>query len=88
MHLTGARIPDPVIRKLSTPSDIVHHLKEKPKPKKLAEALMGRPDVVTIPNIQFFDRRHTPIDKEKEVGRWKLIEEELQKKGLPVTGKI
>jgi hypothetical protein len=26
------------------------------------------------------------IDKEKAVGRWKVIEEELMKRDLPVTG--
>lgn len=33
-------------------------------------------------------RRFTPIDKEKETGRWKVIEEELTRRGLPVTGNI
>jgi len=41
-----------------------------------------------MPNVEIFPRRHTPIDKEKEVGRWKVIERELQKKGLPVTGRV
>lgn len=33
-----------------------------------------------------FPRRVTPIDKEKMVGRWKVIVEELNKRELPVTG--
>lgn len=28
------------------------------------------------------------MDKEKEVGRWKVIEKELQDRGLPVLGKL
>lgn len=32
-------------------------------------------------------RRQTPIDKEKEVGRWKVIEKELRERGLPVVGR-
>ena len=88
MQLSGARIPDPIIRTISSPGDILNHLKEKPKPKKLAEILLMKPELATLPNVQIFDRRHTPIDKEKEVGRWKLIEEELEKRNLPVTGKI
>jgi len=32
------------------------------------------------------DHRQTPIHKHKEVGRWKVIEEELINRGLPVTG--
>lgn len=31
-------------------------------------------------------RRETPVDKEKEVGRWKVIERELKARGLPVLG--
>lgn len=30
--------------------------------------------------------RRTSIDKHKEVGRWKVIEDELTQRGLPVTG--
>ena len=63
-------------------------LTERPKPKKLAEQLIGKPGFAKMPNVQIFDRRYTPIDKEKEVGRWKVIESELQKRGLPVTGKV
>lgn len=31
-------------------------------------------------------RRVGPIDREISVGRWKVIEEELKKRDLPVTG--
>ncbi len=30
--------------------------------------------------------RQTPIDKDRAVGRWKLIEDELTARDLPVTG--
>lgn len=39
-----------------------------------------------LPNVKFYPRRVTPIDKEKMVGRWKLIVRELEKRELPVTG--
>jgi hypothetical protein len=39
------------------------------------------------PNVMVLPRRETPVDKEKEVGRWKLIEKELTERGLPVLGK-
>ncbi len=38
------------------------------------------------PNVMILSRRETPVDKEKEVGRWKLIERELRARGLPVLG--
>ena len=31
-------------------------------------------------------RRITPIDKEIQLGRWKVIKQELKKRNLPVTG--
>ncbi|MCJ1392172.1 hypothetical protein MMC18_005039 [Xylographa bjoerkii] len=87
MQLTGRRIADPVIGRVHNVADLVEHLTEKPKPKKLAEQLMAKPALASMPNVQIFDRRHTPIDKEKEVGRWKVIERELMRRGLPVTGR-
>lgn len=39
------------------------------------------------PNVMVLPRRETPVDKEKEVGRWKVIEQELIERGLPVLGK-
>lgn len=32
-------------------------------------------------------RRETPVDKEKEVGRWKVIVKELEKRQLPIPGR-
>lgn len=42
--------------------------------------------IAELPNVQIVDRRYTPIDKEKEVGRWKIIEKELIVRDLPITG--
>lgn len=43
-------------------------------------------DLTELPNVKLYSRRVTPIDKEKMVGRWKVIVRELEKRGLPVTG--
>lgn len=88
MQLTGRRIPDPEISQIYSARELLLHLTKKPKPKKLAEALLKREDLLEIPNLQIRDRRFTPIDEEKEVGRWKVIEKELEKRGLPVTGQL
>jgi len=58
----------------------------KPKPKKLAELVEQTGIMQELPNVQFYPRRVTPIDKEQMVGRWKLIQKELQARELPVTG--
>lgn len=39
-----------------------------------------------LTNVTVHDRKIGPIDKEVSVGRWKVIEEELKKRDLPVTG--
>lgn len=43
-------------------------------------------ELLGLPNVKVYSRRVTPIDKEVWVGRWKVIEAELIKRGLPVTG--
>lgn len=48
--------------------------------------LSSRGLLAELSNVTLHDRKLTPIDKEVSVGRWKVIEEELTKRGLPVTG--
>ena len=86
MQLTGIRIPDPSIDSIDSAKALLGFLVKKPKPKKLAEFLMADENLNSLPNVKIMDRRYTPIDKEKQVGRWKVIEKELTRQGLPVTG--
>ena len=86
MQLTGARIPDPVVRSVHTVGNLLEQVLKKPQPKKLAEVLLARSDLIALPNVEIFETRHSYIDKEKEIGRWKVIEDELESRGLPVTG--
>lgn len=86
MQLTGIRLHDPVIQKCNTVGILFEQLVAKPKPKKLAEALETSQRFAELPNVKVFGRRVTPIDKERQVGRWKVIEQELLDRGLPVTG--
>ncbi len=85
MQLTGIRIPDSHI-KAKTPQALLKHLIVRPKPRKLVEALSQREELMTLPNVAIYEKRITPIDKERSVGRWKVIEQELEQRGLPVTG--
>ena len=88
MQLTGIRIPDPVLGGAETLRSIYIYQLEalKPKPKKLADVLVKKADLADLPNVKIMTRRYTPVDKEKEVGRWKVIEAELKRRGLPVLG--
>lgn len=85
-HLTGHRVHDAKLMTCKTVRDLVAAVTERPKPTKVAEAVRQDGALLSLPNIKVYDRRVTPIDKEKEVGRWKVIEEELKKRDLPITG--
>ncbi|PGH21371.1 hypothetical protein AJ80_03288 [Polytolypa hystricis UAMH7299] len=88
-QLTGRRIPDNEIANMTKPSHLLRYLitSSKPKPKKLVEELLANSELTSLPNVKISARRQTPIDKEKEIGRWKIIEAELTARGLPVTGR-
>lgn len=86
MQLTGVRIPDCTIESVQTVKSLLSRLTTPPKPAKLVEALVQKEQLTSLPNVNIFGRRITPIDKEVRVGRWKLIEKELSRRGLPVTG--
>lgn len=59
---------------------------KQPRPNRLAEILVNREALRNAANVTVHERKIGPIDKEISVGRWKVIEEELEKRGLPVTG--
>ena len=87
MQLTGKRIPDPDISAIATPGSLVVHLVKQPKPEKIAEVLRRSNPIVQLPNVQILNKRYGAIDRDHEVGRWKVIKKELEKRGLPITGK-
>ena len=88
MQLTGKRIPDPVLQRANTVGFLVSQMAQPPKAKTLYETLAGeRSGLSSLPNVSMLGRRETPVDREKEVGRWKVIEGELRSRGLPVLGK-
>lgn len=85
-QLTGHRIPDGKLVAINTIDSLLKQLVEPPKPKKLAELMQTSGLFQDLPNVRVFPRRVTPIDKEKMVGRWKIIVKELEKRDLPVIG--
>ncbi|TKA60543.1 hypothetical protein B0A55_11535, partial [Friedmanniomyces simplex] len=86
IQLTGKRLPDPAISLSTTLADLYDHVHMKEKPKTLAEAPQMQRIQLNAPNVQVFSSRRTPIHKEMDIGRWKIIEEELVRRDLPVTG--
>jgi len=87
MRLSGTRISDASLHTSNNVQELLKQLITPPKPRKLVDALTQKPELISLPNVKIFDRRVTPIDKERSVGRWKIIENELERKGLPATGR-
>lgn len=86
-QLTGRLIPDSKLGAARTP----HHLltltvSPTKRSKKLAEILQTRGDLPNLANVKVHEKKIGPIDREIAVGRWKVIEEELKKRNLPVMG--
>lgn len=86
MQLTGISVPDYVISEVRSMALLVSKLAVAPKATRLAEDLSAGP-LPSLSNVRVMQRRETPIDKEKQVGRWKLIEDELVRRDLPVVGR-
>lgn len=89
-QLTGHRIPDAKLAPLRTAQHLVAHISRPSRSNKVLDEIRspsGRGgELLNLPNVKVYSRRVTPIDKEVWVGRWKVIEAELKKRGLPVTG--
>ena len=88
MQRTGIKLPDRFVQQCNTVGMLYHKLIEDDEPKKLAEQIEQDPKLAPLPNVKIHTKRISPIDKEKEVGRWKVIEQELMERGLPVTGRL
>jgi hypothetical protein len=63
------------------------HLWKPEKPKKLAEGLLLNEQLKDLPNVKIANHRVTFVHKEREVGRWKVIEDELNERGIPPLGR-
>ncbi|KAL8849589.1 MAG: hypothetical protein Q9198_011134 [Flavoplaca austrocitrina] len=99
MQLTGIRIPDTAIQSINSTLRLWQHLIQPPKPKKLAEILIegyehtGRhpiskvPLLAHLPNVQVLPTKHTPSMTETALGRQKVIDQQLDKHGIPVPFK-
>ena len=85
-QLSGQVVADAQQINIDKVASLLAQIIQAPKPKKLVEEIQRRGELSTLPNVNVYSRRVTPIDKEKMVGRWKVITKELEKRGLPVVG--
>ncbi|CCC09712.1 hypothetical protein SMACR_03272 [Sordaria macrospora] len=84
--MTGHLLSDGKLTSIQTVANFMDALVTPPKPKKLADQIEQSSILPELPNVKVYPRRITPVDKEKMVGRWKVIEKELQKREIPVLG--
>lgn len=85
-QLTGQQVPDAKMIDVKTVGQLLALIIKPPAPRKVYESILQQDALTKLPNVEIHAKRITPIDKDKKVGRWKVIEEILKKRGLPVTG--
>ncbi|KAI5303820.1 hypothetical protein KEM56_007159 [Ascosphaera pollenicola] len=87
-QLTGHYFPNPELPGLSSVGSVLKYLDRasQPKPKKLVQNLLASEDLASLPNVKISPKKVSISDKESEIGRWKIIEEELARRGLPFNG--
>ncbi|KAF2398275.1 hypothetical protein EJ06DRAFT_558131 [Trichodelitschia bisporula] len=86
MRRTGLTLADPIIQNCATAGALFNRITEKPKPQKLVEAIEVDKRLTKLPNVKVIPKRVGLVEKETQVGRWKIIKEELAKRGLSETG--
>jgi hypothetical protein len=82
MQLTGIRFPDAAIKSSNTAKALLTHLVTPPKPRKLVEALAQKTDLLELENVKIYPARRSFYDKEREIGRLKVIKKELEARDL------
>ncbi|KAI5856684.1 ribosomal subunit 39S-domain-containing protein [Durotheca rogersii] len=86
-QLTGQLVPDHSLPSITDAWSVLRVVQKPPKPKTLTQEIQERhQDLVGLPNVSVATKRVTRGDKDIALGRFKLIEAELQKRGLPLLG--
>lgn len=90
-QLTGQRVHDHKLGPTASMAIFLQHLRKAPKPRTLAQELEEqKPEIqarlAALPNLKMHKKRQTRGDKDKAVGRFKLIEEEFRRRDLPEQG--
>lgn len=86
-QLTGQLIPDHQLTSLTTVQALLHTLKKPPKPATLTEEIQKhKQELLEMPNVTIATKRVTKGDKEKALGRFKLMQAEFKKRDLPGVG--
>ena len=93
---SGVRLSDPLLNTIANPKadstimDLIARIsaERQSRPQTTHAKMMANEALRSQVNVTLLPTRETPVHKEKAVGRWKVIEEELRDRGLPVLGKV
>ncbi|KAF2426307.1 hypothetical protein EJ08DRAFT_681342 [Tothia fuscella] len=83
---TGILLSDAALSKANTLGALLEILQSRPPAKKLADEARFNAALGQLPNVEVSKKRVGIVKKEQKVGRWKIIEQELLDRGLPVHG--
>ncbi|KAG8169413.1 hypothetical protein KVR01_000158 [Diaporthe batatas] len=86
LQLTGHAVPDSKLLSVHTAGQLVALLVKPEPPTRVAEALEQQGRLAGLANVRVHATRRTPVHKHQEVGRWKVIVEELERRKMPATG--
>lgn len=87
MKRTGRRISDSHFAASTTAGALFNNLQKRRDTEKLAK-LITKEQRLSFPNVTLKERKVSPYHEDAELGRWKIIREELEKRYLPEFGTI
>lgn len=79
-------MPDAKLMDARSVKQLLELVIKPPPPRNVFDTIKAQGTLTKLPNVEVRGRRRTPITEAKKVGRWKVIKEMLEKRGLPVTG--
>lgn len=83
LQLTGQLIPDYKLADITDAGALLAALVRAPKPATFSDEIQAKKQsLINLPNVSFAPKRVTRGDKDKALGRYKLIEEEFAKRDL------
>ncbi|KAI2635234.1 ribosomal subunit 39S-domain-containing protein [Xylaria nigripes] len=85
-QLTSHLIPDHQITDIKTVQTLLHIVQKPPKPATLTDELQRHSDLQQLSNVTVTQKRVTRGDREVALGRYKLMQAEFTKRGLPARG--
>ena len=82
-QILGSRIPDPQVASINDIPTLLGVLSKKPKSKRLIKEIKDDLRLQGLKNLETLNTRWTAKRNDMELGRAKVINQELRKRGIP-----